>query len=243
MYIVFEGIDGCGKTSLTENIYSKLSSMKHCLNKQILRIKEPSFGNEYGVLVNKLKRKEIEIDKNNKLYQEFLFIIMNRPYNIPEKYIKDSLFYAYLFSKDRKYLLVNEILPNKNEIIIQDRNVWSSYTYQLIQMYEELKENYTKEDCKKIIQLLNRDNNMTPDILFFLSIDTETSINRRLEENKNKNLEFDIFEKKSFLEQVNDEYSNLSRYYNYNNLIIIDASKTKEEVEKKVLKHINMFFK
>lgn len=102
MFITFEGVEGCGKTTIINMIYEKLKSM----NFDVIHVREPG-----GVKISEQIR-NIILDKSNTEI--------------------DDRCEALLFAASRRQLLVEKIFPalKVNKIVICDRFVDSSLAYQ-----------------------------------------------------------------------------------------------------------------
>lgn len=102
MFITFEGVEGCGKTTIINMIYEKLKSM----NFDVIHVREPG-----GVKISERIR-NIILDKSNTEI--------------------DDRCEALLFAASRRQLLVEKIFPalKENKIVICDRFVDSSLAYQ-----------------------------------------------------------------------------------------------------------------
>lgn len=102
MFITFEGVEGCGKTTIINMIYKKLKSM----NFDVIHVREPG-----GVKISEQIR-NIILDKSNTEI--------------------DDRCEALLFAASRRQLLVEKIFPalKENKIVICDRFVDSSLAYQ-----------------------------------------------------------------------------------------------------------------
>ncbi len=121
----------------------------------------------------------------------------------------------------------NIILPNlqKNKIVISDRFADSTFVYQgFVNKFGILK---TKKLHNEIL------NNFTPDITFLFKIN-EKEIIKRLKKRKYKNK----YDKKNinFHKSVINGYKKISKSKRY---IIINASQTKIDIHKKILKSLN----
>ncbi len=105
LLIVFDGIDGCGKTTQIQMVGDKLKAMGY----PIYRTSEPS-GNEYGQLMRK-RLKE------------------------PHSKILDPYIDALLFTLDRYDHCMREIIPelNQGHIVLTDRYYYSTIAYQTAQ--------------------------------------------------------------------------------------------------------------
>ncbi|MFN4245936.1 MAG: dTMP kinase [Brevinematia bacterium] len=109
MIIVFEGIDGSGKTTVSKKIYEELKDVfKGC----VFWFSEPSPTKLGSTLKTILTSKEISLT---------------------------TLEQTLLFTTDRLFLLRNYIIPynKENKIIIMDRSFISTYAYQIMNIEDE----------------------------------------------------------------------------------------------------------
>lgn len=109
MIIVFEGIDGSGKTTVSKKIYQELSQI---FPSRVFWFSEPS---------------QTTLGKNLKS------IITSKEITLT------TLEQTLLFTTDRSFLLRNYIIPynDNNNIIIMDRSFISTYTYQIMNEKDE----------------------------------------------------------------------------------------------------------
>jgi len=112
MFIIIEGIDGTGKSTLLRNIEDRINSDKELNQIVVFKKREPTTGNIGTLIRNKISNgfniDDLVINK----YLESLFFI-DRIENI--------------FDKDSG---VNSILKNKNHLVLQDRYWMSTLAYQ-----------------------------------------------------------------------------------------------------------------
>ena len=130
-----------------------------------------------------------------------------------------------LFIKDREYHVTNEILPalqNDDTIVVCDRYYYSTIVYQAAQGI----------DVNRLIEL-NKDF-LKPDLAFILDLPTEVSLNRISLRGQPK----EKFEQKDFMEKIRSGFLNLINILD-DNIIYIDASKTRDEVFDSVKKEID----
>ena len=135
---------------------------------------------------------------------------------------------AYLFAADRAEHLWGtsgtncgiERLCAQGKIVVSDRYLFSSLTYQSVSCGEELP------------RLLNSPFPL-PQLLFFFKINPETSLKR-----VDGRGEREIYEKLDFLTATEERYEKLMDEYRSKatgmKIITLDASKTKEEVSKDI---------
>ncbi|MBW9222568.1 dTMP kinase [Methanothermococcus sp. SCGC AD-155-C09] len=186
-FIVFEGIDGSGKTTQSKMLSNKIKGAYTY---------EPTEGDIGKVIRGALSGKRT--------------------------YRKETL--ALLFAADRMehVPIIKEML--KNQHVVCDRYLYSSMVYQSIQGVElDFIININKFAIR-------------PDVLIFLDVDIEESINRMGKRDR------EIFENREMLELVSKKYYEIIKNkvfepkYGY---IIIDTSKkTIEEVHSEILKNL-----
>ena len=148
-FIVFEGIDGCGKTTQINEICNWLpNSNLISNNSSIIKTREPG-GSVIGAKLRKL------ILSNNK---------DNVPTNLTE---------LLLYAADRTEHVTKIISPalNKGDWVLSDRFSGSTLAYQ------GYGRNLDKEIIKKLEIIACQGQN--PDITFFLDISIKESISRR----------------------------------------------------------------
>lgn len=132
-----------------------------------------------------------------------------------------------LFTKDREEHLKNIILPfieksngTESNILLCDRYYYSTIAFQ----------NTQGLDIKRIIAI-NKDFK-NPDIAFILDIPAETALDRIKHREKEK------FEKLEFMKKLRKNFLGLKNHLT-DNIVIIDASKSKEDVFKEIKKEID----
>lgn len=185
--IVFEGIDGSGKSTQSRHLYQHLADR----GLEVILTREPS-DTIWGKKIRELSSKE-----GNALAPEEEF---------------------ELFMKDRREHVAEIIQPalDGKKIVITDRYYFSTIAYQ----------GAAGIDIGKI-RKANRDM-PAPDMVFYLSIEPEDSIQRI---KKNRNSEFTQFEKEDYLKRVKAIFDKFDEPYIHK----IDASVSVEDVSKKIL--------
>ncbi len=193
-FVVFEGIDGAG-TSTQINIFKSKNETK-----DFIYTAEPT-DSPTGIFLRTVLKGDVKLDARTS---------------------------AFLFAADRAEHLYGNSSPtcgiekfcNEGKIVISDRYLFSSLTYQSVTCGKELP------------QMLNSTFPL-PQLLFFFKIDPKLSLKR-----VDGRGEREIYEKLDFLtateeryEKVIDEYEKLNTGMK---IIRIDASKSKEEVNKAI---------
>ena len=148
-FIVFEGIDGCGKTTQINEIFNWLPKSKLISNdSSIIKTREPG-GSLLGAKLREL-------------------ILSNNKDNIPT-----NLTELLLYAADRTEHVTKIITPalKKGDWVLSDRFSGSTLAYQ------GYGRNLDKEIIKKLEIIACQ--GQKPDITFFLDISTEESIVRR----------------------------------------------------------------
>ncbi len=237
-FIVFEGIDGAGKTTLARNFLEELKKRKvpAFFNKEptdfffgeIIHylLKENRLDNKlilnFEKSFSKLKKEKVE-NKFLRIINEILVKlrkIKNKTSSNKDlmdflsPFQEQSLFFA-----DRYFDLKINILPKikKGIWIIQDRYELSSGAY-LIARGGSLKE------FLKIRNLALKNFNFKPDLNFFIEVNPEIALSRIQKNRKN----FDRNEKKKFLKKTSKAYKKIINYFNKQKIypiVVIDGTK------------------
>ena len=198
MFITFEGVEGCGKSSVLTFVYNELKKS----NYNIIETREPG-----GVVISEEIRK----------------IVLGREYPNLDKRCE-----ALLFAASRRQHLVEKVWPalKENKIVLCDRYIDSSLAYQ--GGGDEL----GVEEVLKINPFATE--NTFPDYTILFDIDPEIGLSRI---NKNANREVNRLDIKTleFYKLVRKTYLDLAKQYS-NRFIVIDASKSFEEVCNEVLR-------
>ncbi len=139
-FIVFEGIDGSGKSTQFNELGKKLQNEKY----KVVLTREPTRNRPIGKLIRKI------LYNHTTVSEEAL---------------------ALLFAADRADHTLNKIIPalRKNEVVLSDRYVYSSFAYQGKGMDIELNIDW--------LRTINRFA-QTPDIVIFLDIEPHTGLER-----------------------------------------------------------------
>jgi len=197
MFIVFDGIDGCGKTTQVWKLVKYLFGLSKYVH----------------VLVTREAYKDREIRK---------FLKQNESEEKAEKL-------AELFINDRKEHVEEIIKPmlEKNVVVISDRYKYSTIAFQAAQGIE----------VDRLIKM--HENMLIPDFVFILDTPVETAFKRMQEKiiQKEQKLAENKFEENSeLLEKVRQNYLQMPKFFPNEKIIIIDGSKTIEEIFEEVKK-------
>lgn len=191
--IIFEGLDGCGKTTVSKKICEYLQ------NKNLPSIwsKEPT-DFPTGLKIRKFLKGEMELS--------------------PEQEIQS-------FLDDREVSVSKIISPNleKNINVVLDRYYYSTAAYQSSKEFP----------AKKILERNLEKKFPTPDLVLFLDISPEESL-QRIEKRINPGEKKDRFETIQHLTKIRQSYKEILPP----SVAIIDATKSLEEVEKLCLEKI-----
>jgi dTMP kinase len=198
-FIVFEGVDGSGKSTVCNKLFQKLNDNGCSIHKTF----EPT-DSPIGSVIRNILNKRITAD---------------------EKTI------GALFLADRLDHIQNESngmlkFLNTGSHVISDRYYYSSYAYHV--PYLDL--DWVIAANKVCADILR------PDIVFFLDITPDVSMERL-----NKNRKFhDLFETKERITQVYHNYKKaIEKEGKKDNVVIIDANRSAEEVFDEVWSRTN----
>ena len=145
-----------------------------------------------------------------------------------EKELVSDLSEFLLFAADRAQHFEQIVIPalKQDKIIISDRLSDSSLAYQ----------GYGRNLDKEKIKIVNKwaMQNIEPDLIFYIEIDTKTAHERIFK----RNIELTSFEKEKseFWEKTIDGYNQI--FKNKKNVYYLDGKKTPEEIKKEALKII-----
>jgi dTMP kinase len=188
IFIVFEGIDGSGKSSCMDAVASALEK-----DARVVRTSEPTKG-KIGMLIR------------------------SSPELLPETE-------ALLFTADRaEHTREIKKWMDEKKIVLCDRYCASTVAYQS-----------AKFDGRSAARpwLTSRNEKVTlrPDVTFLFDIDPEIGMERV--ESRGSKSKFERFE---YLKEVRSNYLKLAKKYDF---VIIDASRSREEVFGDVMAHIS----
>lgn len=194
-FIVFEGPDGSGKTTILKKVNEVLTNQGYKVNV----FREPG-----GTKISE-KIRDIIIDNDNK-----------------EMADKTE---ALLFAASRAQLVEEKFKPllNKGEIILSDRYVLSSLTYQGVGRKLGIKE----------VQAINNfaTSGIKPDITIFFDIDYKEALLRKRANFSADRLENEDFQ---FHKDIFDAYLDMAEKFK-EDIVKIDASLSIDEVTDNVL--------
>ena len=192
-FIVFEGIDGAGKSTQIEKLRQKLVSE----GRKVFITAEPTASVTGGILRDALA----------------------------ENYKRTASELAAMFLSDRVYHNVNEntgILQalEKGFDVISDRYYYSSFAYQGLD-----------SDIDWVMDMnLNCPDIRKPDLCVFLDLDAQKS-KSRIDTNR---AAIEIFEKEDVLNKIRNKFFDVFNRLKDENIAIIDASGTIDEVAEKI---------
>tara|TARA_B100000963_G_scaffold353865_1_gene369313 strand:+ start:528 stop:1154 length:627 start_codon:yes stop_codon:yes gene_type:complete len=191
--ITFEGIEGCGKSTQIEKIYTYLKRKKI----KCIKTREPG-GTKLSEKIRKLIIYDLKNNEDN--LTELLLLFASRSNH---------------FLKMIKYL-------KKKYIVICDRYIDSTYVYQ----------HYEQGQSLKFINFLQKkiDNNVKPDITFFLDVLPSIS-KKRLHKRK----KLDRFDKYNATKMNKLRKSFLKLTKKYKRIVKIDGSKNENEVHNDII--------
>ena len=192
-FIVFEGIDGAGKSTQIEKLRQKLVSE----GRKVFITAEPTASVTGGILRDALSG----------------------------NYKRSASELAAMFLSDRVFHNVNESVGinqalEKGFDVISDRYYYSSFAYQGLD-----------SDLDWVIDMnLNCPDIRKPDLCIFLDLDAEKS-KSRIDTNR---ATVEIFEKEEILNKIRGKFFDVFRRLPDENIAVIDASGTVDEVAEKI---------
>ncbi|QAA30762.1 dTMP kinase [Clostridium manihotivorum] len=203
LFIVFEGPEGAGKTTVIKDIESVFKNT----NIEYIFTREPG-----GISISEQIRK----------------IILNK-----ENTEMDGRTEALLYAAARRQHLVEKVIPSleAGKVVICDRFIFSSLAYQ----------GYARGLGME--QVMNINNfaieEYMPDLTLLFDLDPRVGL-RRIHSNDEREINRLDLESIEFHEKVVEAYHILANKYN-ESTIIIDASKSLEEVKDQVINSIMSF--
>jgi dTMP kinase len=223
MFIVFEGLDGSGKTTCTHNLKQFLQTKGKDI---VLNSGEPVLQ-----LVKEIMREKIEENEDVVLVREPGGHVLSE--KIRELIMSNEMDVwteIFLFSAARNELVQNMILPAilQGKIVICDRFTDSTMAYQGYGAGAAVVE-YNQQ----VIDTINimATSGLVPDITFYLDVEPEVGLARQVFKN---NLDRKPLE---FYQRVHAGYKELAK--KRGNFITIDTNnQTPDEVLKQVLNHL-----
>ncbi|MCW1296867.1 MAG: dTMP kinase [Candidatus Parvarchaeota archaeon] len=127
-----------------------------------------------------------------------------------------------LFTADRAHHIDMEILPaiDKGKIVISDRYFFSTFAY--------------GEASGLDVEWLKKLNSKfpMPDLTIFIDVPVDVSIERI----KTSRFEMELFEEKEKLEKIRKAYLKIAEIYNSDKTVVIDGTKSVEEIHAKIVK-------
>ena len=220
-FITLEGMDGCGKSTITEEV------VKHLKNKgyEVLLTREPG-GTELGEKIREIIKHDdmslsTEILLLNAIRMEHLHKVIIPALNkgkivVCDRYIDSTMVYQLRASEENR-IKEEGIFNNLNDVRI---------------LREELE--------FKTLSLFRNFGIKFPETTLFLDVSVETSLSRR----NARNEKIDKFEEKTYkdLENIRNAYhaiKNNEDKFKENRMVVIDANQTLEQVISSTLKVID----
>lgn len=219
-FITLEGMDGCGKTTITQKVVEHLKNNGY----DVVVTREPG-GTELGEKLREIVKHSdmslsTEILLMNSIRLEHLHKVILPALNegkvvVCDRYI-DSTFVYQIYASEKERLMEESIFNNeKNEEVLR------------------------RELGFKTMDLLHQFNIPYPEKTLFLDVSVETSLSRR----NSRNEATDKFENKDYedLEKIRNAYlkiCNEDRILKNNRMITIDANQSLENVIKETLEKI-----
>lgn len=235
MFIVVDGGDGCGKSTLVNYLVDECKKMHY----NVYKTQEPT-KSDYGLLLRKMLKPNNNVELPLALDLEFHDILKNNYIDITklDKQQLEALKDAFIFGKDRQWHS-EDIKKHieKNEIVISDRYLDSSLAYQSVQMCNAgCFNSYIK--AKEFILKLNK-NIILPDFLILLDLSPDIALKRRFSQTKVDDIE--KFENNSFLHNVRGEFlkqrfiTSCASLTSYIPCLVIDAESPIEQINASAL--------
>ncbi|MEM5829747.1 MAG: dTMP kinase [Candidatus Aenigmatarchaeota archaeon] len=150
---------------------------------------------------------------------------------LTKKYLKEvdlPLVDAFLFAADREEHLKKVVIPalEQGKIVISDRYYHSTLAYQQAQGLEL---EFLLELNKKFIK---------PDLTIIIDLDPRLAVERIEKDKGRKPKERKKFEKVEFLKKVRKNFLNLRKILKDEKIVVVDGSKTKDEVFEAILNEV-----
>lgn len=217
LFIVFEGIDGSGKTTQAELLKNSLITR----NQQAVISPQPSNGT-IGNLIRQALKQRIVTDSSRCGGDLRTRVLFSKDRDLFDRQM------AYLFAADRHDHLYNDIdgvfkLIANNYHVISTRYYFSSLAY-----------NSNTVEQFEFVQKLN-DHFPNPDLTIYLDIPVEVSLARL----KNRSVR-EIYETKSKLTKVREAYQQIFSDYK-GDAIVIDGTQDYYQVHKKIVELVTSY--
>jgi dTMP kinase len=226
MFIVFEGIDLCGKTTQVDRLYSWFLAN----DEQAVITQEPTEQELSGRLLRMSLQKRIRF-----IQQE-------------DDKLSEEIVRAKFFALDRYIHLKNEIEPNltKGIHVISDRYYLSSLVYQSVTLREY---GYSLMDPLERVIQLNADTfyaDTQPDLIIVISITKKSWLTRRqLRLKSSGNHVEEIYEEAEQRQQILDTYENVidrvreelgERGVHIETIRFTNESRSREDIQQEVIR-------
>lgn len=222
-FITLEGMDGCGKTTITQKLVEHLKNNGY----DVVFTREPG-GTELGEKLREIVKHSdmslsTEILLMNSIRMEHLHKVILPALNegkvvVCDRYV-DSTFVYQIYAAEKERIMEESIFNNENEEVLR------------------------RELGFKTMDLIHQFKIPYPEKTLFLDVSVETSLSRR----NSRNEKTDKFENKDYedLERIRNAYlkiANEDRILKNNRIVTIDANVPLEEVIKSTLEKIDEFY-
>lgn len=177
LYIALEGIDGSGKTTQIERLYSYFTKQ----GREVIKTREPR--------------------KKDGLIAKFVQKILQGKTDVP------PVAFQYLFAADREMHHTELVIPalKAGKVVLTDRCFWSAIPYGLLDRNEPLQEN-TGEYMLAAQSILSMYHQFTlPDYTFYLETPLATAVRRVQQSHETEQKE--IYENKSKIDRARKAYN------------------------------------
>lgn len=207
----FIAIEGIDGSGKTTQV-KKLGEYFKNQDKEILITKEPTREEPIGRLINRVLHQEIKM---------------------PSKALQ------YLLAADRVIHYEENIIPalEKGQIIVSDRSFWSSVAYGFLDKELNINSDNDKElllVSRSILSMYNQF--ITPDKTIYIDAPVDLAVERISKKTSGK----EIYEEKEKLAKIAAGYKWLMQKFP-EEFIVIDGTKTAEEVSIDIMEHIKNF--